>query len=110
MNRKVVVPTQDTISSDSVSTPITSSGNPIDTATPTCLIGPKLAELFLRLCLRGASLIPPPWRLSGWYDASSIPAASTGLSRKKLLPLGVVAEPTEVDVDARLIAGALGVV
>ena len=48
---KVSVPTQDTIKTISVKTPITSSGKPMDTATPTCLIGPKPAELLLRLCL-----------------------------------------------------------
>ena len=50
IHRKVPVPTHEMTSAAAVSTPITSSGKPIDTATPTCLIGPKLAEL-LRLCL-----------------------------------------------------------
>jgi hypothetical protein len=56
---KVSVPTQDTINTISVKTPITSSGKPMDTAMPTCLIGPKPAELLLRLCLSltGVSLV-----------------------------------------------------
>src|SRR4051794_34866465 len=57
MNRKVVDPTNETMSSASISTPITSSGKPIDTATPTFLIDPKLDELLRELRLRGASLI-----------------------------------------------------
>jgi hypothetical protein len=58
IHRKVPVPTQEMTSTAPVSTPITSRGKPIDTATPTCLTGPKLAALFLRFCFSLTALLP----------------------------------------------------
>ena len=49
----VVAPTTDTVRMAKNSTPMTRSGNPIATPTPTCLIGSKLSDwLFIQLFRR----------------------------------------------------------
>src|SRR5438477_9199822 len=59
IHNAVGVPTQATRKTTSVSTPITMRGKPIETATPTCLMGLKLVD---PLFLREPSLIAPNLR------------------------------------------------
>src|SRR5919201_4365660 len=59
IHNAVAVPTQVTRKTISVSTPMTMRGKPMETDTPTCLMGLKLVD---PLFLREPSFIAPPLR------------------------------------------------